>query len=266
MKLLALLLLMTNLLVFAWIQWGQPAAQPVPAQLYPEKISLVDETTHPVPVIPLVPPASTPTPAPGSALPAAPILAPAASSSANQSTTSPPPATLVPASNAVQPAQKTPPTIDLTCLEWGPIPAKRSADAQLRLNRLKLGKRLIYHDVTANNGPYWVYYAPLPSRQAANNKMAELQGLGIKDISVVHSEEWQNAISMGLYSNQAIAKARVASMRKKGIVTQIEARGKTARVFTLNDLTADEHNLIGKIQADFGGPALKKTTCSSPPT
>ena len=288
MKILALLLFVVNLLVFAWIELGQPAPQSAPAQLHPDKISIVtapvnaetvnparSKTTPPIAVpVPISVPLSATTSAPAitSAPAPAPVPVPVPvsttipvtpGSNVNNPSALPPSATIA-TSDIAKTMPQLPQSVNLDCLEWGPIPAKRADDAQLRLSKLKLGNRLSYQDVAANNGPYWVYLPPLPSRQAANEKMAELQDLGIHDISVVHNGQWQNAISMGLYSNQATAKARVESMQNKDIVALIEARGKSARVFTLSNLTADEHNALRNMQTEFGGPSLKKLICKLP--
>ncbi len=153
---------------------------------------------------------------------------------------------------------------NLLCLEWGPIAAKRADAALARLNKFQFGARLAQLDAPPGSGPYWVYFPPLPSRAAANDKLAQLQGLGIQDIAVVTTGQWQNAISLGLYSKLAIANARVASALKKGVATKIEARGKSSRLFILRNLTADEHDALVKMQANFGGPAFKKTACAPP--
>ena len=282
MKILALLLFVVNLLVFAWIEWGQPAPQPAPAQLHPDKISIVTmpvsaEAANPVfpkTTTPVSVPVSAPLSVTTSATTSAPATAPApvpvstttpltAGNNANNSPALALAATKS-AADAAKTIQQSPQPVSLDCLEWGPIPAKRADDAQLRLSKLKLGNRLSYQDIAANNGPYWVYLPPLPSRQAANEKVAELQDLGIHDISVAPNGQWQNAISMGLYSNQAAARARVDSLQNKDITALIEARGKSARVFTLSNLTADEHDALRKMQTDFGGPSLKKLTCKLP--
>ncbi|BBP02216.1 SPOR domain-containing protein [Sulfuriferula nivalis] len=112
-----------------------------------------------------------------------------------------------------------------------------------------------------HSGPYWVYLPPLKSKAEADNKTEELKNSGIKDISVIRDGKWENAISMGLYGKEAIANDRVAKLKKLGINAQIEARGKTARTFALHHLSDDELKQIKQMQTDFGGPAIKKTTC-----
>ncbi|MHB0992619.1 MAG: hypothetical protein ACYC3O_11105 [Burkholderiales bacterium] len=251
MKLLALFLLLINFLVFFWIEWGQTGGQPMPAEIHPEKISLIPQAGEGHS-------AAAPKPVTASAVSSA-ITPPdkPVTPAANPS---------VPAKNAVlNAAQKNPAPSNVSCLNWGPIPAKRADDAQAHLLKFKLGNRLSYtDDATTRSGPYWVYFPPLPTKLAADAKLSELQGLGLKDIAVVRTGPWKNAISMGLYSREPIADARVADAAKKGVTAKIDARGAANRTYTLSNLTPDEHSALLTMQENFGGPAFKKTTCPAP--
>lgn len=237
MRLLILILLIANFLTFAWFQWGQPVPIPAPKEVSPEKIHIVRDEPPALTKPPAKPVTGTPsqaaTPAPG------------------------PVAAIAPA--PIKPASPVTPTL---CAIWGPIPAQRVEDAQIRLNKFKLGVRLTMLDTPIHSGPYWVYLPPLKSKAEADTKAEELQKMGIKDIAVVRDGKWQNAISMGLYGKETIANDRLAKLKKLGISAQIEARGKTARSFALNQLSVDELTQIKQMQTEFGGPAIKKTACN----
>lgn len=249
MRLLVLLLLLLNLLTFAWIQWGQPEPLAAPAEFHPEKIRIVDESASSAETAATVSPAQA---------------------TAAQAVTDKTPAHIPPASPVTTPVANTPPApaakpaMHGVCMEWGPIAINRVEDAQIRLNRLKLGDRLSAEDATTHGGPYWVYYPPLKTKADADDKAVELQSKGVKDITVVRDGKWQNAISMGLYSKEAIANVRVDNLKKLGITAQIEARGKAARLFTLRDLSTEEEARLKQLQANFGGPVLRKTACKTP--
>lgn len=249
MRLLVLLLLLLNLLTFAWIQWGQPEPPPVPAELHPEKIRIVGDSASPAKA--------------DATVPAAQVTA-ANAVADNKAADTPPvsPAAAPAAGTTAPPATK--PVVHGVCMEWGPIAINRVEDAQIRLNRLKLGDRLSAEDAATHGGPYWVYYPPLKTKADADNKAIELQSKGVKDITVVRDGKWQNAISMGLYSKEAIANLRVDNLKKLGVTAQIEARGKAARLFTLRDLSPEEQTRIKQLQANFGGPVLRKTACKTP--
>ncbi|HET9113542.1 MAG TPA: hypothetical protein VFN66_06700 [Burkholderiales bacterium] len=248
MKLFALLLLLANFLVFFWIEWGQTGAQPLPAEIHPETISLIPQ-------------------AGGGQSAAVPKPIAASSSIAPPAKPANPETSLPAAAKSAVPsaAQKIPAQSNATCLNWGPIPAKRADDAQARLLKFKLGNRLSYtDDATARSGPYWVYFPPLPTKLAADEKLAALEALGLKDIAVVRTGTWKNAISMGLYSKEPIAEARVAAVANKGVTAKIDARGAASRTYTLSNLTPDERSALLTMQENFGGPAFKKTTCPVP--
>lgn len=249
MKLFVLLLLLLNLLTFSWIQWGQPTPELAPAELNADKISIVG-----------APPAN-----------ATKATLSANSESAVSATTSPPSLpdttatpTTIPSSTpipAVPALSATTPASHSVCMEWGPIAFNRIPDAQIRLNKLKLGDRLSVVDAAITGGPYWVYFPPFASKDEADNKAIEWQSKGIKDVTVVRDDKWLNAISLGLYSKEAIAQVRVENLKKIGINAHIEPRGKAAKLFILYNLNMDEIEQLKKMQATFGGPPLRKTTC-----
>ena len=231
MRLLFLLLLLANLAVFAVLQWGgtMNAGHSVHSALHPERITLVGEprTT----TAPKAPPVNVPLPAPE----------PAPTSASNSDTN------------------------DKICMTWGPVAQTQLDDATTALEQLKLGDRLKRQALGTPGGPYWVYYPPLASKAAADNKLTELTNLGVRDIAVVRpAGQWQNAISLGLYAKQAIADARVAELHKKGIQSvRIEARGKTPSLFTLRDLDTAEQARMAQLQQSYANTQLKRVDCTS---
>ncbi|NOT17000.1 MAG: SPOR domain-containing protein [Sulfuriferula sp.] len=236
MRLLILILLIANLLTFAWMQWGQPVPAPIPREQYPERIQIVHAAP---PVI------ATPKPSTSPSLPtqtAAPVAVP------------------IPATQ-IEIATAPVTTANNICLSWGPIPAHRVDDASLRLSHFKLGERLSTLTTDSQGGPYWVYLPPLKSKAEADDKLSALTNAGIKDIAIVRDGKWQNAISMGLYGKEAAANEHLAKLKQQGINAQIEARGKATRNFSFQHLNIEEVQAIKKMQATFGGPAIKKTAC-----
>ena len=230
MRLLFLLLLLANLAVFAMLQWGgdMSSTHRAHSSLYPERIALVGEPR--ATPSPKIPSANAPLPAP-------------------------------------QPAQVSAPRPDTNnkiCMTWGPIAPAQYDDAIAALDQLKLGERLSRQSLGTPGGPYWVYYPPLASKAAADNKLTELTNLGVRDIAVVRpAGPWQNAISLGLYAKQSIADARVAELHKKGIQTvSIEARGKTPRLFTLRDLDAAEQAKLTQLRQTYADTQLKRVDCT----
>lgn len=74
---------------------------------------------------------------------------------------------------------------------------------------------------------YWVYLAPQPSRAEALSVARQLAQRGVKDYYVVTSGESRNAVSLGLFSEQARAERRARDIRKLGFSPELEVRYRT---------------------------------------
>jgi hypothetical protein len=231
-RLLFLLLLLANLAVFAVLEWGgaMNSGQHVHTALHPERIALVGEPG--AAPLPATSPVKPPLPAPQASVPV-----PVANPDANTK----------------------------ICMTWGPVLPVQLDDVSTALDQLKLGERLTHQALGTPGGPYWVYYPPLASKTAADDKLTELTKLGVRDIAVVRAAgQWQNAISLGLYAKQPIAEARVAELHKKGIQSvRIEARGKTLTLFTLRDLNPAEQASMAQLQQSYANTQLKRVDCAA---
>ena len=109
------------------------------------------------------------------------------------------------------------------CLEWGGFAGADAARAQQALDPLALGAKLTQRKQDDVAG-FWVYIAPLASRQAATQKAAELKRLGVDDYFVVPDDpKWHNAISLGVFKTEDAAKARLAALRAKGVKSAVVA-------------------------------------------
>ena len=103
------------------------------------------------------------------------------------------------------------------CLEWGGFLGADTARAAQALEPLALGARLTQRRLEDVSG-YWVYIAPLASRQSAAQKAAELKRLGVDDYFIVADDpKWRNAVSLGIFKTEDAAKARLAALRAKGV-------------------------------------------------
>ncbi len=299
MKFLAILLVLLNLALFSWFEWGQPAKQrePEPAEFHPERVQVIHlpSTAHQpgavamttgqssapspsgnaaagTPTAAASPAPATPaaTPAPAPAAPAAPATPmPHASTDTPATVPATVPAPAPAASSTTPPGPQTtnaPASAAGTaiCLQWGPIPADRTAEAQTRLNQLLLGERLISRDSDNASGPYWIYYPPLRDKQAADARVAALEARGIRDVSVIRNGPWQNALSLGVYGKLDMATQRLTALRKLGIHAQLEAHGNAARSFTLLHLDSTEQTAARAIDRDMKLAPMRPVDCPQP--
>jgi hypothetical protein len=184
MRVLFLLLVLVNLVFYAWSRYGAPAdaADPAPLsrQIEPDKIKLVEPDQ-----LPPVSRAKKPAPTPATASAPEPPVVPASAS--------------------------------LACMEWGSFTVADAPKAQQALEPLGLGERLAQRRTDEVAG-WWVFIPPQRNRQAAIRKAAELKGLGVGEFFIVQEEgEHRWALSLGVFRTEDAARARLAALRTQGV-------------------------------------------------
>lgn len=116
------------------------------------------------------------------------------------------------------------------CTLLGPFADRAAADPVLtRLQSLDLPARV--GEVEISDGPgYWVHLPPELSRQAALERLHELQGEGV-DSYVIPRGELANGISFGMFSRQSLARERRDELRAQGYDAQIRQIERSHREF-----------------------------------
>ena len=108
-------------------------------------------------------------------------------------------------------------TVATVCLEWGAFVGGDAARAEQALEPLGLGAKLTQRRQDDAAG-FWVYIGPLASRQLATQKAGELKRMGIDDYFVVPDDpKWRNAVSLGVFKTEEAAKARLETVRARGV-------------------------------------------------
>jgi hypothetical protein len=119
------------------------------------------------------------------------------------------------------------------CLELGPIGAGDAARAEEAAAALAAGAKVAQRRVDESSR-WWVYIPPLPTRAAANQRVAELKGQGVDDSSLINDDPaWRNAISLGVYSSEDAANRRLEELKRRGVrgVQAAPRDGRSARVY-----------------------------------
>jgi hypothetical protein len=62
---------------------------------------------------------------------------------------------------------------------------------------------------------FWVYLSPT-SREDAQQKLADLERKGVRDVLMIRRDGLQNAISLGLFTSQDSVNRRLAEVKKQG--------------------------------------------------
>jgi len=258
------LLLLANLALFGWMQWGpalkeDPGAPAVQAALNADKVKLLEyapssaaeTTSRTAPAVTL---ALSPAQAPVSASVPAPAPLPASAVSSAPA----------PVSTPAQ-AKKSEPKIS-NCAEWGEFSGSDLARAQQDLATLKLGDRLAQRIVEQDRG-YWVYMPPQPNRAGVERKLQQLKERGVYDHFVVQEEgEWQYAISLGVFKTEEAAQKFLAFLRTRDVRTaRVGERMSKLRftVFVMKGIDADTTGKIGALQKRFPDSELKVSACSN---
>jgi hypothetical protein len=125
------------------------------------------------------------------------------------------------------------------CLEWGAFSSADAQKAATVLAGLNLGAKLtrISREETAS---HMVLMGPYVERPETERKAAEVRRLGVADVAVIENVQGR-FVSLGVFSSQQGAQARLAEVRGKGV--------STARVVERNTSVAREVFQVREVDA-----------------
>lgn len=149
------------------------------------------------------------------------------------------------------------------CWAAGPVLEPTAAD-HLTQRAKALAKAVDKRSLNVKTGEeFWVYLPPLSSYKEALTQLKTLQKRKI-DSFVVTSGEFANAISLGLFSKQALAKRHQVNMRKKGINAVIEVKDRTRREYWVHFQLQQslESGLKNRIQGELPKLNWRSLPCS----
>ncbi len=154
-----------------------------------------------------------------------------------------------------------------TCLEWGSFGAAELPRAQAAIDALALGDRVLRTDVAVSSS-YWVFIAPLQSKPDMDRKINQLKALGVSEYApLVETGRFRFAISLGVFRTEAGAKARLASLKSKGVRSaQIGEREQriTQKAFVFRNPDDALSTRLGSLKADYPGAELRMVDCPAP--
>jgi hypothetical protein len=228
MRALFLLLVLANLVFFAYVQVTRESADGgsriSTLQIAPEKIKQLK---------PAEPAAGKPKGA-GKAIPAA------------------------PPKSAAAPA---------ACLEWGVFAGPAVGKAESALARLELPEGQVERTV-ADAGGYWVYMPPLKTKSEIDRKIGELKAFGIADYVVVQDAgQWKNAISLGIFRTEDAAQGYLAKLKERGVRSAIAARRENFLkqvAFHVREPNPATVAKLAELQKEFFGTEMRAGPCPTP--
>lgn len=76
-------------------------------------------------------------------------------------------------------------------------------------------------------GSYWVHLAPFASRKQAEQRLKEIERLGIREVLIMPDASGNPALSLGLFTHAENAQKRLQELAQKGVQAQQEIRYRT---------------------------------------
>ncbi|MCC6474294.1 MAG: SPOR domain-containing protein [Burkholderiales bacterium] len=156
----------------------------------------------------------------------------------------------------------------VACVEWGAFQAAEVARARKAVAAIDAAARVSERRIEEPAG-WWVFIPPQASRQAANQKVAELRTLGLAGIDyfiVQDDSKLRFAVSLGVFRTEDGARNRLAQLREKGVRTaQVDRRTAPVRrtYLRLQDLPVPAREKLDGLTEEFPGSELRECGAAS---
>lgn len=109
----------------------------------------------------------------------------------------------------------------------------------------------------------WVYLPPFDSREAAQETVAQLREQGISDVYVVASEDWRNAVALGLYSGDEGVRRRLEQLAALDVEASVRDRLRNRELFEVLAWTEDP-DTVGALERGGNVPVvLSRMDCAA---
>lgn len=149
------------------------------------------------------------------------------------------------------------------CYEWGSFSSNTIALARAVLE--KSGQNINVRVAAPQEASrYWVYIPPRKTVQEAQARVEELRAVGINDTFLVQEGRWRNAISLGLFREEASAQRLAEELRSWGVADVTSAmRNQEGRQFVIDikDMSSSMADEIRKLKPDFPYSEMREVAC-----
>lgn len=112
----------------------------------------------------------------------------------------------------------------LGCFVLGPYDSRAAAERDLEAIRARQWAATLREGTHRFKVGDWIYLPPYDSLKKASEVVRELKGRGLRDVYVVAASQWENAVALGLYSNPAGVRRRLAELHDFGLQPKVEPR------------------------------------------
>ena len=156
-----------------------------------------------------------------------------------------------------------PAPVQTACYEWGSFSVANVARARKILEKFAVQSEL-KQTASQEAKRFWIYIPPLTNAEKAQAKIDEVRALGIEETFIVQEPPWRNAISLGVFKDEALATKLLDDLHARGVRSAIKGvrnheNGQSS--FTIKNVTDAVAGEIDKLKPDFSGSELKKVAC-----
>ncbi len=137
------------------------------------------------------------------------------------------------------------------CFSYGPFPANEQAK---NLRQWFEDKNIWVNQRTENEQSrqlFWIYLASRESRESAIAAIEELKNKGIKDYRLINSGDLRNAISLGLFSTQAVVNKRLNELKSKGYQPIVVPYHNAKVIYWVDVKLLDQQNLLNELFTEY---------------
>ena len=146
------------------------------------------------------------------------------------------------------------------CMRWSGTGQPQTDAIRSRLKALGLAS-----SETTISGKVWVYIPPQTDLELAKRKAQQLSDQGVLDFYLINNGgRWQNAISLGVFSNRDGAERRLAELKAQGVrsaVLREREDSPSHTVFALRKVSADQQQKLEKFNSQLKGAQLQASSC-----
>lgn len=163
---------------------------------------------------------------------------------------------------AARPATSRPAAL---CVEWRGLETADFVRAREQLKAMTSNHVMSFTEVPLESRQ-WVIFPPLPSPAAAQAKLDELSAIGVTDMFVVKTGVWANALSLGLYANEDLARRRVRELEEKnvhGLRIEPQPKQGTPYYFVIRSDDADALKNLNDAKTAYPNSTLARVACRS---
>ncbi len=153
---------------------------------------------------------------------------------------------------------------DIECYTVGPLENEDDISALSAWFSAQGSRATLRSDERREVVSTWVFLPPLDSREAANERMRQMQAANIDDIYVIPRGDMANAVSLGLFSQKETLDRRVSQLEERGYSPSVLPRYRTVTASWFDVVTsAAQPMTVGVLDQIFPDLVIRQVVCGA---